>query len=866
MLTLITTQLVQADTTPGVTLAPFNKSGIYEVGERAGWTLAAPDAGPGQYTFVLKENNHRIIKSGELDLSSGVATIEISSSEPAMLHLDVTLPAPGAAHIIAGAAIAPTKLQPCLPAPADFDAFWESKIQMLKRVPENPVVTPVGIANDKIEYATIRMDHVSDTHVYGQLAKPKAKGKRPALVIFQWASPPYPLLKEWVTAPAAEGWLTLNIEPHDVLPDQPQAYYDALPERIKNYQSIGNDDRDKSYFLEMYLRDYRAVDYIAAHPDWDGKTLVVMGTSMGGQQALCVAGLHPKVTHVIVNEPAGCDTNGPLHGRQSGYPNFPSDNPKIMQTALYFDAVNFAPRIKAKALVAMGFVDTSCPPAGIWAAFNQIQTPKEAAPMIDSPHNNLATQKQQEPYTNRAGQWLDILIKGGEPTFDDHQNMLEQLGVKSLRPGADPKNQTTFDEADANRFKDSLPDVLKMKDGSRVSSIELWRQRRAEILEDFEREVYGRIPTNVPKVTWEITDTAHGQCGGIATVTHKLIGRVDSSAYPAIAVNIEASFTVAANSTSRVPIMIAFQPSPRAGGRASTSRRAQTGPSWTEQAIAQGWGYATINPTSIQPDNNQLRAGIIGLTNRGEPRKPDQWGALRAWQWGASRLIDYFEDHPDSMVDAKKIGIEGLSRYGKAALVTQAFDERIAVALVGSSGEGGAKLHRHIFGEAVENLTSAAEYHWMAGNFIKYGASDPRLTAADLPVDSHQLIALCAPRPCFISYGTVEGGDPQWVDARGSFMVGVLAGPVYELFGAKGFGTSGDYLSDPLPAVHQLIGGELAWRQHAGGHDVTPNWPAFFDWIHQYITAPPLPRESPTSPPARGSAQSDGVQSCVATR
>jgi lysophospholipase L1-like esterase len=128
----------------------------------------------------------------------------------------------------------------------------------------------------------------------------------------------------------------------------------------------------------------------------------------------------------------------------------------------------------------------------------------------------------------------------------------------------------------------------------------------------------------------------------------------------------------------------------------------------------------------------------------------------------------------------------------------------------------------------------------MAGNFIKYGASDPPKTAADLPVDSHELIALCAPRPCFISYGLVEHGDAKWVDAHGSFMAGVLAGPVYELLGKKGFGTPGNYLTDAMPPVGQLIGGELAWRQHNGGHDLTPNWPAFFDWVGQYISAPPL--------------------------
>ena len=178
-------------------------------------------------------------------------------------------------------------------------------------------------------------------------------------------------------------------------------------------------------------------------------------------------------------------------------------------------------------------------------------------------------------------------------------------------------------------------------------------------------------------------------------------------------------------------------------------------------------------------------------------------------------------------------------------IVTEAFDPRIAVGLIGSSGEGGVKLHRHLYGEAVENL-AGGEYYWMAGNFIKYGASDPPMTAADLPVDSHELIALCAPRPCFISYGTVEHGDAKWVDAHGSFMAAVLAGPVYRLLGKKDLGTPGDYLTDPMPPVKTLIGGELAWRQHEGGHDVTPNWPAFFDWVQQYIKAPPLPGGIPS--------------------
>ena len=252
----------------------------------------------------------------------------------------------------------------------------------------------------------------------------------------------------------------------------------------------------------------------------------------------------------------------------------------------------------------------------------------------------------------------------------------------------------------------------------------------------------------------------------------------------------------------------------------------------TEQLIADGWGYANIIPTSIQADNGAgLTRGIIGLVNQGQARKPDDWGALRAWAWGASRGLDYLET--DKTVDAKHVGIEGVSRYGKAALVTMAFDTRFAVVLVGSSGEGGAKLHRRNWGEAVENLTGSGEYHWMAGNFLKYGAAESAFgskNAGDLPVDAHELIALCAPRLTFISYGVPEKGDSKWLDQEGSFMATVAAGPVFRLLGAKDLGT------DKMPPVNVgLLDGQLAWRQHDGGHTDGPNWKYFIPWADKFI-------------------------------
>lgn len=396
---------------PGPIVTPYRASGIYPLGEKAGWTIRLPQGLNGKVAYRLKTNNHEVIQSGEIDSNSGRGTVEATLKAPAMLYLELTPPGRNR-PLTYGAAIAPTQLQPVAPRPRDFDSFWNAKIAALKAVPENPLLKPGESNKPEVEYATIQMDHVNGTHVYGQIAKPKRPGKYPALLILQWASPPYPLDRSWVIERAAEGWLALNVEPHDVLPTEPRAYYSALPAALKNYQTIGQDDRDRSYFVEMYLRDYRAVDYLAKCTDWDGKTLVVMGTSMGGQQSLAVAGLHPKISHLIVNEPAGCDLNAALHGRQAGYPFFPSNDPKVMEAARYVDAINFASRIKATSLVAIGFTDDVAPPAGIWTAFNLIRGPKEAVPMYDSPHNNLATPEQQRPYTTRSAAWLNTLVRG----------------------------------------------------------------------------------------------------------------------------------------------------------------------------------------------------------------------------------------------------------------------------------------------------------------------------------------------------------------------------------------------------------------------------------------------------------------------
>jgi hypothetical protein len=468
----------------------------------------------------------------------------------------------------------------------------------------------------------------------------------------------------------------------------------------------------------------------------------------------------------------------------------------------------------------------------------------------------------------------------------DHENMMKQLGITELRPGpsgneTDP-NHANYDESLANPCP-QLPDALTTKNGKKVTTPDLWwKQRRPEIVEDMEREVYGRLPKNIPNVKWTVKITDRESIGRTPVIAKQLVGHVDNSEYPLINVDINMMLVVPTNVKGPVPVLMMF------GGRPSFPAPAQPSaddmeklnsafkemmikndpnmkaifdrypaytpitklagpnlfapapagdPSPTEQLLAAGWGYVTIDPSSIQADNGAgVTRGIIGLVNKGQPRKPDDWGSLRAWAWGAARGLDYLET--DTLVDAKKVGIEGVSRYGKAALVTLAFEPRFAVGLIGSSGKGGAALHRRVFGEAVESL-AGGEYYWMAGNYMKYGASKASFgskTGCDLPVDSHDLIALCAPRLTFISYGIPEKGDAKWLDQQGSYMATIAAGSAFKLLGVKDLGVSNDYQTEKMPPVNSgLLDGELAWRQHDGGHTDAPNYKYFIPWASKLM-------------------------------
>jgi hypothetical protein len=421
---------------------------------------------------------------------------------------------------------------------------------------------------------------------------------------------------------------------------------------------------------------------------------------------------------------------------------------------------------------------------------------------------------------------------------EDRQRMMDLLHITSLRLGPTSRNElqpgrlglVNYDESKANPYP-TLPDPLTLKSGKKVTSSKIWwEERRPEIVEDFDREVYGRMPKNIPKVKWEIISTTRGMNGDVAILTKQLLGHVDNSLSPQITVDIQLTLSTPADAIGQVPVIMEFGGGgrPVMAGLGGTTGEPYKGTTWQQQVLARGWGYAQLVPASIQADNGAgLTQGIIGLINRGQPRQVDDWGALRAWAWGASRALDYFQT--DKAVDAQRVGLEGHSRFGKAAIVAMAYDDRFATVFVSSSGEGGAKLHRRNWGEQVENVGAPNEYHWMAANFLKY--SGP-LHVNDLPVDSHELIALCAPRPVFLSAGATEGDG--WVDAKGTFMAGVGAGPVYRLLGKKDLGTA-----EFPPIETGLMEGDIAFRQHSGGHTPVPNWPTFLTFAERYFSRTP---------------------------
>ena len=453
-----------------LTFIPFHANGIYQPGEKLGWTVTRSNgaAGPTRFAYDITKNELEVLRSETLDLSSGTATIEAVLDEPCMVFVELrpegASPAPGGPqrrpYASLGAAVAPIRLQPSVPRPVDFDEFWASKLKAMRAIPLDPVLTPMTSDVPGVEVSAVKVTALN-THMQGYVVKQQRDGKFPALVTYQGAGV-RALRPDSAAARAAEGWLVVDVDSHDKTPDAPTG-------PPSNYHTIGNSDREQSYFLNMYLRDTRAIDYVASRPDWDGKTIVILGTSMGGQQGIVTAALNPdRITALLVNEPSGGDTNGELHGRSAAYPNWPASDPKAMQAALYFDTVNFASLVKAPTLISMGFIDTVVPPAGVWIAVNQISAPKEVVPMVEANHVHI-TPNQVGAFAQRSTEVLGLLLRGVE--FKPNQEVTgpttqvaPSATTSSRRPPISPERQEELRKAKDEQLHNDWAEMKRYRD------------------------------------------------------------------------------------------------------------------------------------------------------------------------------------------------------------------------------------------------------------------------------------------------------------------------------------------------------------------------------------------------------------------
>jgi len=382
---------------------------------------------------------------------------------------------------------------------------------------------------------------------------------------------------------------------------------------------------------------------------------------------------------------------------------------------------------------------------------------------------------------------------------------------------------SNYDETKVGTY--TLPDPLVLQNGQPVRDADAWfKQRRPEILKLYENEIYGHVPESAPKVKFEVVETVMNALDGAAVRKH-IIGRIgDSGDGP----KVNVSLYLPAKAITPVPLLLHL--TFFGGSAANTNSSASTNlprPRFSEAGpvtniLARGYGYATFRYTEFEGDSRTNNLTLVRrlalLPGKTEPAA-DEWGTISAWAWGASRVLDYLETN--RAVDAKRVALIGHSRLGKTVLWAGACDPRFALVFSSCSGEMGAALARRDFGETVDDM--AANFPWQfAGNFQKYSAH-----WNDMPVDSHMVIALNAPRPVFITGGTQD----QWADPHGEFLAEVAAGPVYRLIGKKDLGTS-----ELPPLDTPLISGDLGFHYHTGGHTITSeDWKAFLDFADRHL-------------------------------
>jgi cephalosporin-C deacetylase len=399
-----------------ISVVPDKPEGIYKAGETVTWTITRiRERDLDSLRYTVKEGGLIPVDHGLIELADSTAEIKYTFESPGTVLLNVHWGKNDSYfnRAVGGAVADPGQLQLSSPKPDDFDSFWEGKLKELASVPVNAVVEQGESGVEGVEYYEVTMDNIRGTRIRGQLARPEKGDKFPALLIVQWAGV-YPLQKIWAVDRANEGWLVLNINAHDLPIHNEQAFYkEQSAGDLKDYWAIGNDDRETSYFLRMYLSCYRAADYLAHRPDWNGEALVVTGDSQGGLQSIMTAGLYPGITACLALVPAGFDMLGPEVGRKGGWPQWydwteGKDPEKVHEASRYYDVAHFVPNIKCPVLAGVGLLDETCPPEGILAGLNQLTGPKEVMILANSGHQNW--KGSQESFQVRRDQsWLPAL-------------------------------------------------------------------------------------------------------------------------------------------------------------------------------------------------------------------------------------------------------------------------------------------------------------------------------------------------------------------------------------------------------------------------------------------------------------------------
>jgi hypothetical protein len=408
----------------------------------------------------------------------------------------------------------------------------------------------------------------------------------------------------------------------------------------------------------------------------------------------------------------------------------------------------------------------------------------------------------------QSGQGAQDQPKKDQKDQPKSSNLGKDKNGNPLRLAFKTGHVSNYDESKVKPY--TLPDPLVLANGQPVKDAETWfKKRRPEILQLFRTEIFGRVPDNAPKVKWEVAATEANALDGTATLK-RLVGRVGDAADGP---RIHVSLYLPAKAKEAVPVILTIT---FGGGKAPKGGPGKVGKGdgIAGEILGRGWAFASVGYNDIQPDRKDaFNEGVIGLTLKPGQSAPaaDEWGAVSAWAWGISRILDYLET--DQAVDARCIGIQGHSRLGRTVLWAGAQDERIAAVFASCSGEAGAALARRDWGETVDDM--AQNFPWqLAGNYQKWVGR-----WNDMPIDSHMLIALMAPRALFCNGGTTD----QWADPKGAFLAMVAAGPVYRLLGKKDLGTT------ELPPLDKaLTDGDLGWLYHTGGHVATmADWRAF---------------------------------------